>query len=141
MSLLREIQSSLMQEGSQIGPIPLKLRFLASRLGSDVLEESVRHESEGYPKDVGIPDYRVLSVSYTGTFNGPFGMGINNAPIPSAVVAKYGGKSWTNYEMRQSVAAIDDLLKSGAGGTLELNASDLILVLQGKVYKEYACDV
>jgi hypothetical protein len=38
MSLLREIQESLMQEGQSIGPILLKLRFLASRLGGDPLE-------------------------------------------------------------------------------------------------------
>lgn len=80
MSLLREIQSSLL-EGREIGPILLKLRFLASRLGSVVLEEWVKHESEGYPNDVEVPSYRKIGVSYKGTFSGPFGSGISNAPI------------------------------------------------------------
>ncbi|MGA8158874.1 MAG: hypothetical protein WB822_22240, partial [Rhodoplanes sp.] len=62
MSLLREIQSSLL-EGREIGPILLKLRFLASRLGSVVLEEWVKHESEGYPNDVEVPSYRKIGVS------------------------------------------------------------------------------
>ena len=99
-----------MQENSDIGPILLKLRFLASRLGSDLLEEWVRHESEGYPPDVELPDYRVLSLSYTATFSGAYGSGLENAPIPGVIIEKLGGKHWTNYEMRQSVAAIDDLL-------------------------------
>ena len=60
MSLLREIQASLMQQGQDIGPIVLKLRFLASRLGSGLLEEWVKHESEGYPGSVAIPDYRKI---------------------------------------------------------------------------------
>ena len=72
MSLLREIQASLMQQGQQIGPILLKLRFLASRLGSDLLEEWVKHESEGYPKNVEIPEYRKIPVTYSGTFFGSF---------------------------------------------------------------------
>ncbi|WP_392664742.1 hypothetical protein [Amaricoccus sp. B4] len=60
MSLLREIQQSLMQEKSPIGPVLLKLRFLASRLGSDVLEEWIKYESEGYPSSSEVPDYRKL---------------------------------------------------------------------------------
>jgi hypothetical protein len=59
MSLLREIQASLMQ-GQDIGPILLKLRLLASRLGSDLLEEWVKHESEGYPAHIDVPDYRKI---------------------------------------------------------------------------------
>ncbi|WP_428542906.1 hypothetical protein [Profundibacter sp.] len=42
----------------------LKLRFLASRLGSDPLAEWVRFESEGYPNDAELPDYRILGVTY-----------------------------------------------------------------------------
>lgn len=110
MSLLREIQASLMQQDQSLGPILLKLRFLASRLGSGPLEEWVKHESEGYPKDVEVPDYRKLGVSYTATFSGPLGSGIRNAPIPSYLIEKRAGANWTHFEMRQSVAAVDDLM-------------------------------
>ena len=51
MSLLHQIQESVVQEGCDLGSVLLKLRLLAARLGSDVLEEWVKHESEGYPKD------------------------------------------------------------------------------------------
>jgi hypothetical protein len=140
MSLLREIQQSLMQEKSDIGPVLLKLRFLASRLGSDLLEEWVKHESEGYPNGSEVPDYRKLSVTYKATFSGAFGSGMQNAPIPSILIKEYCGEHWINYEMRQSVAAIDSLLSGDEGGTLTLDASNLILLLQGKIYEDMACN-
>ena len=141
MSLLQEIQAAVIQDGTEIGPILLKLRLLASRLGSAPLEEWVKHESEGYPDDAPLPDYRIIHVSYTGTFSGPFGSGVNNAPIPSYLIEKFAGKRWTHDEMRQSIAGIDELVKGSAGsGSLQINASNLILMLQGKVYADYACN-
>lgn len=140
MSLLREIQTSVLS-GNEIGPILLKLRFLAARLGSVTLEEWVRHESEGYPHDVDVPNYRKIPVSYVGNFSGPFGSGIRNAPIPPYLIEKFAGEKWTLFELRQGVSAIDDLLKTGKeGGNLHINASNLILLLQGKVYEGYACN-
>jgi AbiTii len=142
MSLLREIQASLMQESQGLGPILLKLRFLASRLGSDPLEAWIKHESEGYPKGVMVPDYRKLAVSHTATFSGYNGAGIKNAPIPPYYIEKYAGKDWTQCEMRQSIAGVDDLIKSGENGerSLRIDRSNLMLLLEGKIYEDYACN-
>jgi len=140
VSLLREIQGSLLQ-GEPIGPILMKLRFLAARLGSAPLEEWVKHEAEGYPNNADLPDYRKIGVSYTGTFSGPFGSGIRHAPIPPYLVEKHAGKHWTQYEIRQSIAGVDELVQANkGGGTLQINAANLILLLQGKVYEDYACN-
>lgn len=141
MSLLYDIQSAVLNEGVNLGPVLLKVRLLAARLGSQPLSDWVKHESEGYPVEAVVPDYRIIPVTYTGTFSGPFGSGINNAPIPSLVIEKLGGKQWTQYEMRQSVAAVDQLLATAKGqGSFSIDASDLILRLQGKVYPNYACN-
>ncbi|MEW5948524.1 MAG: hypothetical protein AB1711_03840 [Thermodesulfobacteriota bacterium] len=141
MSLLQQIQESVVQEGSDLGSILLKLRLLAARLGSDILEEWVKHESEGYPKDAEVPSYRVVGVTYRGTFSGPFGSGINNAQIPPYLIEKYAGESWTKYEVRESIAAVDEMVKkSSDGGSFGIDASNLILLLQGKVYEDYACN-
>jgi len=142
MSLLYEIQASIVQDGTDLGSILLKLRLLAARLGSEPLEEWIKHESEGYLRDSEVPSYRVVGVTYRGTFSGPFGSGIKNAPIPPYLIEKFGGKSWTKYEIRESIAAIEELIKSSAegDGTLGIDASNLILLLQGKVYKDYACN-
>jgi len=141
LSLLHEIQESIVQEGVDLGSVLLKLRLLASRLGSDVLEDWVRHESEGYPKDVEVPSYRIVEVSYHGTWAGPFGSGVNNVSIPPYLIKKYAGDKWVNIEIRESIAAVDDLVRNSTGesGSLGIDASNLILLLQGKVYKDYNC--
>ncbi len=141
MGLLHDIQSSLLNEQSDLGPALLKLRLLAARLGSQNLAEWVKHESEGYPKGAELPDYRMIPVSYSATFNGPFGSGIENAPIPTHLIEKFAGEHWVHHEVRESMGAIDDLLTSATkGGSLGIDAANLILLLQGKVYPGYACN-
>ena len=141
MSLLHEIQTAVCEEGSDLGPILLKLRLLAARIGSQPLAEWVRHESEGYSRRAELPDYRFIPVSYTASFSGPFGSGIKNAPISPYLVQKFAGEHWVRYPMRESIAAVDDLLATTeSGGDLGINAADLILLLQGKVYPDYACN-
>ncbi|MGZ8139775.1 AbiTii domain-containing protein [Bordetella bronchiseptica] len=141
MSLLHEIQASVLQDGSELGPILLRLRLLAARIGSQPLAEWVRHESEGYPRDAELPNYRYIPVSYTASFSGPFGSGISNAPISPYLIRKFAGEHWVRHEMRESVAAVDALLATAeSGGSLGVNAADLILLLQGKVYADYACN-
>lgn len=141
MSLLREIQASLISDEPNLGSALLKLRLLATRLGSDILGDWVKHEMSGYPKDVDLPEYRVIGVSFKGTFSGAFNSGIDNAPIPTALVEKHAGEHWTNHRVREGIAAIDDLVKGAQeSGSLGLDCSNLILLLQGKIYEDYACN-
>lgn len=141
MSLLHQIQESVVQDGSSLGPILLKLRLLAARLGSNDLEEWVKHESEGYPQDAVLPDYRIVGVNYKGTFFGPYGSSIQNAPIPPILIKAYANDSWNKYYVRESIAAVDELVKvSAKGDSLGVNASNLILLLQGKIYKNCTCN-
>ncbi|MBD8215310.1 AbiTii domain-containing protein [Erwinia persicina] len=141
MSLLHQIQESVVQDGSSLGSILLKLRLLAARLGSNDLEEWVKHESEGYPKNAVLPDYRIVGVTYKGTFSGPFGSGIKNAPIPPILIKTFANDSWNKHSVRESIAAVDELVKASAkGGSLGIDASNLILLLQGKIYEDYACN-
>ena len=142
MSLLHDIQTSLAQDGVDLSAILLKLRVLAARLGSQPLEEWIKHESEGYPPSVDVPSYRVTEAAYRGTFWGPLGAAINNAQIPPAVIDKYAGKHWTNFRIRQGIAEIDTLVKqsSDGEGTFTFDASNLMLFLQGKIYEGYSCN-
>lgn len=142
MNLLSEIQTAVLQEKTDLGQIFLKVRLLAARISSQPLADWVKNESEGYSKDSPVPDYRIIPATYTATFSGPFGAGINNAPIPTHLIEKLASKKWKNVEIRQSIAAIDDLLVASGkgGGSLEIDATDLILLLQGKIYKDYACN-
>lgn len=143
MSLIHEIQAALMKDESHIGHILLKMRFLAAQLGSDVLADWVKHELEGYPRDVTVPDYRRLSISYRGTFYGPFGSGIQNAPLPSYLIEKFAGPKWTTHEERQSISSLYEMYqinKKKMEGSFHIDATNLILLLQGKIYEDLACN-
>lgn len=141
MALLHKIQESITQEGADLGSVLLQLRFLASRLGSNILEEWVRHESEGYPPDVEVPFYRIVGVSYKGTFFGPFNAQIQNAPIPGKLIQKYAGDSWIKHQMRESITTVSAMAqKTHDGGHYGIDASNLILLLQNKIYEGYSCN-
>ena len=137
MSLLREIQASLMDPDQDIDPILLKLRFLASRLGSDPLAKWVRFESDGYPNEAELPDYRILAVTYTASTLGSGGSRMRNVPVPTQLVMKTSGDFWKNYECRKSVATIDSLISGAKDGSgVRIDASNLLLTLQGKFYPD-----
>lgn len=142
MGLLHEIQEAVVNEDADLASLLLKLRLLASRLESEILEEWVKHEAEGYPKDVEVPGYRKVVVSYRGTFSGPFGSGMKNAPIPSYLIKQFAGEQWVAIEMRESIASVEDLLRNATEGegSIGIDASNLILLLQGNVYEDYACN-
>jgi hypothetical protein len=141
MNLIEEIQSLLLAKEADIAPVLLRLQVLASRLNSGPLAEWVRYESGGYPPDAPVPEYRKVGIAYTATFSGPLGSGIRNAPIASALIKQFAGEQWIKFEARQSIAAIDDLIRSSEeSGALYINTSNLILLLQGKVYPDYACN-
>ena len=140
MSLIHEIQAAVLQEGTDIAPILLKLRLLAARIGSDPLADWVRNESEGYSHDSEIPDYRYLNVTYTASFAGSFGASITNAPISSLMVNKYAGENWVRNGMRESMAAVDDLLTSAENGKeIGIDAANLMHLFQGNIYPNYNC--
>lgn len=138
MSILREIQAAILQDNPDLGSILLKLRFLASRLGSEPLEDWVRFEAEGYPDAKVVPEYRMIGLAFTGSWSGPFGSGIRNAPIPTFLVEKHAGERWTKYRVMESIAGVQEMATSGKA--MGINAADLILMLQGKVYEDYACN-
>lgn len=139
MALLHDIQSAAMAETADTSSLLLRVKFLAAKLGSKPLADWVVHESEGFPDGVDVPVYRQIPVTYKGTFTRGFGAGIKDAPIPGFLIAKFAGDEWNLFEARQSMAAIDNLI-AGSDGTLQISASNLILLLQGKIYPGHACN-
>jgi hypothetical protein len=140
MPLLSDIQQDIMED-KPLAPILLKLRFLASRLGSDALEDWVRFEIDGYGEETEVPPYRSIGVTYKASFLGPAGSQMKNAPVPPALIEKYAGNNWLKVSERQSVSAIENLIASvgSDGGGLHIDASNLILVLQGNLYPGMNC--
>jgi len=61
MSLLEEIQNEAVDKNSDLGTILRKCKVLAASLGSEPLENWLIWESNGYPDNVQVPDYRAYA--------------------------------------------------------------------------------
>jgi len=135
MPLIHDIQAALLDENASVGTMLLKLRFLAAKLETDILEEWVQHEAEGYPDDVDLPDYRAAQITYTGTFANAVHQ-LNNVSIPSVLVAKYAGDQWVKFQIRDGLPLIDHQLKlSTPDSSFGVDCSNLKMLLQDKIYK------
>ena len=132
---LESIQADLVDHDKSIASTLLKLRLLAAKLGSDELTEWIKYEAEGYPQDAEIPTYRVLPVSFSGTFHGPLGSGVKDAPIPPLLIKQIAGEEWINYKIRESAASVENMAHQKNG--IHLDLSNLIIPLRGKVYPGY----
>src|SRR5438094_7477163 len=111
MSILEDIQSAAIDGRSDLGTILRKCKVLAARLGSQPLEKWVLWESNGYPDDVEVPDYRTWPLEVKGNFSGPFHSGIRNAPIPLVCIPERVRKNYEAYKCRQSIASLEAALK------------------------------
>jgi len=141
MTLLTDIQNDAIDASHDLGTLLRKCKLLASRLGSQPLEDWLLWESNGYPEDVEIPDYRIWPVQIRGHFEGPFGASVRNASIPTACIPESAQEAYRKYKCTQSIAGIEVLLKGDDTGrvVLHLNTGDIHLALGTKVYQGYNC--
>ena len=113
-------------------------KLLSARLGSRPLDQWLLLESNGYPRDVPVPDYRIWSLSLKGHFAGPFGSGLRNAPIPLATLPSEARDAYEHFEYRASVASVEAGLEV-ASGPLQVSTGDLAMILGMKVYQGQNC--
>jgi hypothetical protein len=138
MSVLEGIQQAAVDSSVDLATLLRKCKLMSARLGSRPLEEWVIHESNGYPDDVQVPEYRIWPLELKGHFSGPFGSGMRNAPIPRAVLPPKAKKAYERYECRLSVANVEVSLAQ-ADGMIRLSTGDLALVLGMNVYENKNC--
>lgn len=139
MTLIEEIQNAAVDSKCDLGTLLRKCKVLASRLGSEKLEEWLIWESNGYPQSIDVPDYRTWGVEFKGHFAGPLGAAINYAPIPLICLPEAGRKLYEKYKCRQSIASIEEVLKSHDNKNLHISTGDLAAVIGTKVYQGYNC--
>lgn len=139
MTLLEDIQNSAIDVNSDLGTLLRKCKLLAARLGSKPLEDWLLWESNGYPDNIEVPDYRIWPLEVKGHFAGPFGSGLQNAPIPLALLPEKVQGRYQRYECRQSIASIEAILAKDDGGTVQVSTGDRSLVLGQKVYQHQNC--
>lgn len=140
MTLLEDIQNSAVDAKSDLGTLLRKCKLLAARLGSQPLEEWLVWESNGYPDNIEVPEYRVWSLQVKGHFCGYFGSGIRNATIPMISIPERVRGHYQRYECRLSIANIEaTLANSKDTGMVEVSTGDLAVALGTKVYQDQSC--
>ncbi len=139
MSLLEEIQNEAVNSNGDLGALLRKCKLLAARLGSQPLENWLIWESNGYPDDIAVPDYRIWPLNIKGHFSGPFGSGLRNAEIPIACLPEKVRGSYLNYESRQSIASMEQMLKKSDQNMLHVGTGDLAVILGTDVYQGQSC--
>jgi hypothetical protein len=139
VTLLEDIQNAAVDAKSDLGTLLRKCKLLAARLGSKPLEDWLVWESNGYPDEVQVPEYRIWSLEVRGHFSGPGGSGLRNAPIPLAILPETARQYYERYECRQSIASIEAILRKVEGGTVHISTGDLALALGMGVYERQNC--
>lgn len=140
MGLLDDIQSDALSNTVPVTALLRKVLVLASKLDSNVLEDWVRHELNGYPADAELPEYRIMELHFKGHFAGPFGARIENAPIaPHLIGSVTKAKNFTKFLARQPITTIDDSTAVREAGVMKVNFDDLALILGGRIFNGYHC--
>ena len=115
MSLLNQIQDDLTSPSSNLSDILRRAKVLASKLKSSELRRWVKLESEGYENRDELPDYRQMRLGVQGTYKGPFGSGIDYAPIPLMNVPEDVKELVTKFELYDNVATLEEMLRKDNG--------------------------
>jgi hypothetical protein len=139
IELLESIRDSAVDANSNISTILRKCKVLAVELDSKLLEEWVLHESNGYPEDAKVPDYRVCTLELKGHFFGGWGASMTNVLVPMSSLPKGTRESYERFKCRQSVASIEKLLSETKNGTIRVTTKDLAVALGTNVYPNYNC--
>jgi hypothetical protein len=139
MSLLEEIQKEAVDSTSDLGTLLRKCKLLAARLGSQPLEDWLIWESNGYPINISVPNYRTWPLHIKGHFSGPFNSGLRNAEIPISCLPQETRENYKKYQCRQSIASMEQLLRGAEHNTLIVSTGDLAVVLGTNVYEGQNC--
>lgn len=135
--LLRTIQDGAVSTAVPVGDLLRRCQVLAARLAVPELGAWVRHELNGYPNDVTLPDYRVLHGLAMGHFTGPFGSGIRNAILPANNLPK-GLRHWTSTALfRQPIAALEEIARNPKQDHIRCAwPGDLVALVQQDFYEQ-----
>jgi hypothetical protein len=142
VTILEDIQNSAVDGKSDLSTLLRKCKVLAARLGSQPLENWLVWESDGYPKEEPVPDYRIWPLEVFGHFSGPFGSAIRNAPIPIALlkfISEETKQLYVRYQSRDSVAAIEAILSKTTKAKVMVSTGNLAVAIGMDLYQGYNC--
>ena len=138
MSIISEIQEMLISKETTLSLALLKLHLLSSNLRVGSLEKWIKLESEGYPQNIGVPDYRKTSLIFKGCFVGIGGAQMNNMPIPISSIEQILKKS-VEYSIRNSISGIESYLADSNQKMFAVDVSNYIPIIRNKIFKDLSC--
>lgn len=133
MGLLAEIQQDALDDGTPVATLLRKVMVLASNLDSEVLEDWVRHELNGYPKNGDVPKYRAISINFKASGADVIRQ-YQRMPIAQLVVEDAAkNPDISTFRCRQAIGTIspEDLKKSD--GTLRVNFDNYLPLIQNQL--------
>lgn len=140
MSLVREIQSLATDHAVPLSSVLRKAKILAARLGHAEFKEWVDRELNGYPDWRNLPGYRIVPTPNFGTFSGPFGSGLKNAPIPSHCVPEKAREIIEQHHLVSGVSAYEQLLDRSSEDPLQVPwDANLIALVGQQIYRNMSC--
>ncbi|MGL4511999.1 MAG: hypothetical protein ACRCT8_02840 [Lacipirellulaceae bacterium] len=130
MTLVAQLITLASDDTAPLSRCLLRAKVLADELNSDDLAAWVDRELTGYPNASDLPQYRYVSAAYFGHFDGPFGSGTRNVPMPIPADAR---EYLATRPMLESVSALETLVVSG-------NAAIKFLPVVGlDFFRKYSC--
>lgn len=133
MGLLADIQNDAVSENASVASLLRKCLVLASNLDSELLEDWVRWELNGYPQDVEVPDYRKIRMNFKVSAHN-LAYQVTNQPIAQALINDLmDDPEFDVFECRQAIGTIDIDQVKDAKGVLTINLDNYSLFLPGKI--------
>ena len=138
MTLVREIQVGATDNATPLSDLLRKAKILAVRLGNRRLEEWVDRELNGYSTSDPLPPYRRAGPNRVlGHFAGPFGSGLQNGEIPSAIVDSDDRQNLFHHRFLEGVAHYEAILadRSEDGQLLVYWPGNALLKYANRIYE------
>ena len=138
-SLLDQVRDLASDDSKPLGSALLKAKVLAARLKHQPFAEWVNQELQGYPDEVALPDYRVLSVRNEGRFRGWDASGIweRNLEIALSTLPEKLQEKYAAHHSRQSVSALESLITGKENPDIMVPwPVELTAYMNGRAYKD-----
>lgn len=124
-------------------PLASTLRYclmLSDEIDNIALRSWAENELNGYSTTDALPEYRRIYVTAKGTFCGPFGSGIKNAPLSSTILEKKHQDWATRHDFLQPIANYEHLIqRQEESHHFEIQwPPDLTLYYQHKFFRGYS---
>jgi hypothetical protein len=134
VSLVTDIRDAAVKSDVSIAELLRRCAVLAASLRNQELKEWALLELNGYPKNVPLPDYRVIPAHAVGHLAGPLGSGYKGITIPASVLPEKMRDYADVVRLRQPIAALDSLARmDDTKGELTCPwPGDLVALMQDK---------